>query len=487
MLLYLIICILGSIWGLFIGLIPIAGVTTALLSVYSLSQYFYNDHYLLVCFLMSIVVSCSIGDSLASVILGVPGAVSTAACIFDGHPMIRNGKASIAVSIVNYDSIINTCLWAIVGFLFIPFYGNFILWFNTPEILSLFIFSFSLIAFVNNNNKFPQLILSLLLVLFLIYIGHNPITYENRITFGFDYLKNGIPEFFVLSAFIGLPDIISYVLKKEHKNKEYIIVKNNKRQEKTGRLLVLKYWKDSIIGGFVGFITGLMPGIGGILGDLIAYKFTVFRHKNMDFGKGNPIGLIGCEGANNAQKVSSLIPLLLFGIPAAPFATIVMVILNNNNFTVGGLQTIHDYHLIYMILGTFIVSTFVTVLMINLLKNRIFEIYNLPKQLILITILSIITYNIFQYTGSINDIILFYVLLGLGYGSLLIKLDRLLIVIIFVLHTRIETYISQVYNLYSLEDLFAHHKMFIFSVLMFMFVLFYSFINSIFKRVKYEF
>ena len=77
-------------------------------------------------------------------------------------------------------------------------------------------------------------------------------------------------------------------------------------------------------GGFIGFVTGLLPGVGGAVGDFLAYGSTVARHPKEKFGNGNPLGLLGCEGANNAQKVSSMIPTVLFGIPAAPFAAIMM-------------------------------------------------------------------------------------------------------------------------------------------------------------------
>ena len=70
------------------------------------------------------------------------------------------------------------------------------------------------------------------------------------------------------------------------------------------------------IGAFIGFL----PGIGGAMGDWMAYGSTVASHPNEEFGKGNIRGVIGPEGANNAQKATSMIPTVLFGIPGASFA-----------------------------------------------------------------------------------------------------------------------------------------------------------------------
>ena len=47
------------------------------------------------------------------------------------------------------------------------------------------------------------------------------------------------------------------------------------------------------------------------MGDWMAYGSTVASHPNEEFGKGNIRGVIGPEGANNAQKATSMIPTVL--------------------------------------------------------------------------------------------------------------------------------------------------------------------------------
>ena len=81
---------------------------------------------------------------------------------------------------------------------------------------------------------------------------------------------------------------------------------------------------DALRGGFIGAFVGLLPGIGGAMSDWMAYGSTVAAHPNEKFGNGNIKGVIGPEGANNAQKATSMIPTVLFGIPNAPFAAVIM-------------------------------------------------------------------------------------------------------------------------------------------------------------------
>jgi TctA family transporter len=73
--------------------------------------------------------------------------------------------------------------------------------------------------------------------------------------------------------------------------------------------------------GLIGGVIGLLPGIGGSIVDWLAYGQTVALAKTdkIPFGDGNVRGVVGAEGAGMAQKATSYIPTVLFGVPAAPF------------------------------------------------------------------------------------------------------------------------------------------------------------------------
>ena len=54
---YVIWAILGTLYGMLVGIIPIAGVTTALITVFSMGAYFMADPYLGLVFLTAIIAS----------------------------------------------------------------------------------------------------------------------------------------------------------------------------------------------------------------------------------------------------------------------------------------------------------------------------------------------------------------------------------------------------------------------------------------------
>ena len=80
------------------------------------------------------------------------------------------------------------------------------------------------------------------------------------------------------------------------------------------------------------------------MSDWMAYGSTVAAHPNEKFGNGNIKGVIGPEGANNAQKATSMIPTVLFGIPGAPFAAVIMALFMYLGFELGTPDLAHDDH-----------------------------------------------------------------------------------------------------------------------------------------------
>ena len=86
-------------------------------------------------------------------------------------------------------------------------------------------------------------------------------------------------------------------------------------------------------GGFIGGFIGLIPGIGGNIADWFAYSQTVaVANKEKDsgasIGQGHVRGVIGCEGANNAQKATSYVRRLFCLVSRCiPFEVIVMGLL----------------------------------------------------------------------------------------------------------------------------------------------------------------
>ena len=65
---------------------------------------------------MATVAASTTADTFSSVLLGIPGANSSAATIQDGYPLAKKGKAELALSAAMASSTFNGLLWGVLVF-----------------------------------------------------------------------------------------------------------------------------------------------------------------------------------------------------------------------------------------------------------------------------------------------------------------------------------------------------------------------------------
>lgn len=445
---YLIWVLLGSLYGTVIGVIPVAGATIGMLSIFPMISYFSVDPYLALIFMISFVGSVSNSDSLTSILTGIPGSGSTAASIIDGYPLAQQGQAGRAIGIALMDSSINGLFYGLIAFGLLPLYGKVILFFGIPEFAALMALSLACVAFVTTKNIWLS-IASIFIGLFLGAVGQNPATGAYRFTFGWDYLAAGIQIVPVIAGLFAIPELYN-ISKNKYPRIEIIDYRSQLLQ---GFKDCFIYWKDMIRGGAIGFFTGILPGIGGSTGDMLAYGATVASHPKEKFGNGNIKGLIGCEGANNAQKPGSLIPTFLFGIPGAPFAAIMMSICVILGLEIGTPALLADEKFIITIFIGFVSSVIISFFVCVLISKFLVKIFLIPRWIYFVFILAIIVWSSLQYSGSINDLIILALCGMLGIFSKEFNLSRPAILLAFVVSSRFENYLQQSLTLYDWQEI----------------------------------
>ena len=452
MLEYLMWAMLGTLYGMLVGIIPIAGVTTALITVFSMGTYFMADPYLGLVFLTAIVASCASADSYTSILTGIPGASTTAACVIDGYPMSQKGQAARAMGIAIADSTFNGVMYAILAFALLPYYGKIIVLFGRPEFLGFMMMALACVGFVASKNVYTS-ILAIVFGLFLGMIGQDVVG-NPRYAFGWEYLENGVGMIVLLSGLFGIPELLDG-FRKGVKSAAPPIGDDYFKQLFQGFNDVRRNWKDMLRGGFIGFVTGLLPGVGGAVGDFLAYGATKAAHKEkqeVPFGEGNPIGLLGCEGANNAQKVSSMIPACLFAIPAAPFAAMVMAICMYFGMEIGQPTLLQDSNFTNSLLLGYIFGTIGVALLSIVLYKWIIKILEVPYWIYATFILAVIVYANMQYTGGWEDLALLGILSAIGVLLKYFNVSRPAILVAYVVAFKIDEYFWGTLQIYGYKQ-----------------------------------
>lgn len=470
---YIIWCLLGTMYGMIIGIMPMAGATTGLLTVFGLSSYFLADPYIGIVFLTSLIAASSTGDSFTSILTGIPGSNTTAASIIDGYKMAQQGQAARAIGIAIMDSTINGVLWGLVAFALMPLYAKLIMVFGIPEFMAFMLVALACVGFITSKNIVLSFV-AIALGCFLGMVGQDPSTGIERYTFGWEYLGAGIQLIPLIAGLFGIPEVVEGFLKRSNKPAP---ITDYWQQLFQGFRDCFKNWTEVLRGGFIGFVTGLMPGIGGTIGDIMAYGATVAKYPKEVFGNGNIKGLLGCEGANNAQKASSLVPTVLFGIPGAPFAAVMMAICMYFGMELGSPQVLKDDAFFWSLGGAFIASTILAFFISMFTTKIVVKLLEIPYWIYATIILTVIVWSCMEYTGTINDLYILILCSILGLICKYTKISRPAIMVAFVLVEKLENYIQQTQALYTFDELITR-PIFMFLIITAIGVLLYSIFKS---------
>ena len=438
----------GTLYGLLIGIIPSAGATTGLVALFGFISYFADQPYLGVIFCMAVVAASTTGDTYTGVLLGIPGANSAAATMVDGFPLAQKGQATYAITAAVTTSTVNGLLWGTLTFALLPWYTNLLMILGIPELWAFTMLALATVGFVSSAWWVRSLI-AIAVGIGLGFIGTDPATNADRYTLGWDYLGDGIQLMPFVAGLFAIPELVDG-LKRRRKTVD--------SADQLGQTIegVKAVWVskwDALRGGFIGAFVGLLPGLGGAMSDWMAYGSTVAAHPNEKFGDGNIKGVIGPEGANNAQKATSMIPTVLFGIPGAPFAAVIMALFMYLGFELGTPDLAQDNRFFDSLTFGFMWATVLVGVFCLLFTRYISAITRVPYKYYFPLLLLFITWACVQYTGGWEDYFILSVCSVLGILCKKYKFSRPAMVIGFILAERVEALTLQMTSLYSIDQL----------------------------------
>lgn len=440
------VMMLGVLYGLAVGIIPAAGATTGLVAVFGFLHLF-SDPYLAVIFCMAVVAASTTGDSITGIMLGIPGANSAAATVVDGFPLAQQGKASYALSAAITTSTINGLLWGSLVFFFLPYYGKLIMYFGIPELWAFTVFAFACVVFISSNNWVRSLI-ALAIGIFLGMVGTDPNTAGARFTGGWFYLEDGIQLMPLVAGLFAIPELIAGLKRGQT---SWIMFGASQRPDG-----IRAVWENkwlALRGGFIGAIVGMLPALGGAVADWIAYGQAVATNPKEKFGNGNIKGVIGAEGANNAQKATSMLPTVLFGIPGAPFAAVLMGLFAYLNFELGSIDLFYDEKFFSSLTYGFMCGSIIVAMVCLWGMGLIHAIAHIPYKYYFPFLIAFIVWSCVQYTGGWEDYIMLIIASVLGLLCKNYKFSRPALLIGFILSSRIESLSIQLTSLYDLNTI----------------------------------
>ncbi len=310
-----VLMMIGVAGGLIAGAIP--GFTIAMAVVLTLPFTFGMPASQGLATMVSVLVGGLSGGLMAGILTGIPGTPSSVATTFDGFPMARRGEPGLALGIGVWSSFCGGIISAVLLVTLAPQLARIGLEFNPWDYFMLVMFALTITASLAGKNLIKGLIAGALGLL-VCTVGEDDAVGMARFNFGSDALLQGFDFIAVLIGLFAFSQLLSDVQDRSAAKKslsQRVTVRVRIEHRRAVREL-LKRWTTVVRSAFIGVFTGILPGAGGSIANILAYDQAkkVSKHPEK-FGTGVPEGIIAPESSNNAVEGGALITMMALGIP----------------------------------------------------------------------------------------------------------------------------------------------------------------------------
>ena len=305
----------GVAGGLIAGAIP--GFTIAMAVVLTLPFTFGMPAHLGLATMVSVLVGGLSGGLMAGILTGIPGTPSSVATTFEGFPMARKGEPGLALGIGVWSSFCGGIISAVLLMTMAPQLARIGLEFNPWGYFMLVIFALTITASLAGKNMVKGLIAGALGLL-IRTVGEDDAIGMARFNFGSDTLLQGFDFIAVLIGLFAFSQLLRDVrdpkaARRSLTEKGTVHVRIEHRRAIAE---VAKRWTIVVRSSLIGVFTGILPGAGGSIANILAYDQAKKASKYPEkFGTGIADGIIAPESSNNAVEGGALIMMMALGIP----------------------------------------------------------------------------------------------------------------------------------------------------------------------------
>jgi len=427
----LLLLFFGAVFGLFCGVIPGLSGSTALILLIPLTFNMDFGHAMVL--LMAAATAGTVGGSITSILLGVPGAGVNAATVFDGFPLARLGRGGEAVAAAAMSSALGGVFGVFVLILLIPFLRQVVLAFGPPEFLMLAVWGLSVIAAVSGRSLISGLI-GAVLGLMMSFVGFNSVIGGLRFTFGWIYLWDGLRLAPVFIGLFAIATALDLAVSGEKIVKEGIELKTGFRQLRKGLMAPFNHFALFIKSSLMGTIIGIIPGVGGVVAAFLAYGQAVQSSKDKtQFGRGDIRGVVAPESSNNAKDGGSLVPTLAFGIPGSESMAILLGAFLIHGVTPGPGMLEDRINETWIIILTLAVASVISSPIAVLVSTQLVKANKLSPFYLSPIIVTAGLVGAYAFNSEINDVFLAFAIGVFGYLAIKFDLPRAPIIIAYIL------------------------------------------------------
>ncbi len=399
-------CLVGTLIGVLPGVGPIATITMLLPITFGIEPTG------AIIMLAGIYYGAQYGGSTTAILVNIPGEVTAVVTTLDGHQMAKQGRAGAALGIAAIGSFFaGSVATLVIAALAAPL-TRVALMFGPTEYFALMCAGLAF-AVVLARGSVPHAIAMTLLGLLLSTVGKDLETGDERMTFGWLALADGIDFAVLAMGIFGFAEILRNL---DTAGKRDLTRKPIGRVLPTAR--ELKSSAGPIARGtLLGAVLGILPGNGAVLGPFASY--TLEKKLARDprrFGAGAIEGVAGPESANNAGAQTSFIPLLSLGIPPNAVMALMVGAMTIHGIVPGPLVMTRNPTLFWGVIASMWIGNLM-LLVINLpLVGLWVKFLEVPYRLLFPAMLLFCCIGIYSVNNSPSDLVITAAFALAGYA-----------------------------------------------------------------------
>lgn len=434
---------LGTAMGLIFGVIP--GLTGIIAMSLLLPFVFRMTPDQALPVFVAIGATAYTGGSITAVLLNVPGTSANAATLLDGFPMTQKGQGARALGAALGASGMGGIISVIFALVMVPIVLPLIYAIHSAEMVLLILMGISFIAVVSKGSMLKGLIAGAIGIVISL-VGLHVISGTLRFAFGTVYLTEGLPLIPIVLGLFAVPEMI-FLATGGGTLAQTRDVTLSARGVIEGVKDVFRHWGLWLRSSIIGYIVGVIPGVGAGTAIWVAYGQAKQTSKHPEkFGTGIVEGVIAPESSNNAKEGGALLTTLALGIPGSAD----MVVFLGALITLGirpGPDMLTTYLPLSMsLLQVLFITSLLGAAICLVAAPYMARIATIPARILVPIVAVVIFIGTFANEGRIQDLITLLIFSVIGLAMVKYDFSRPALVLGFVLGNLFEKYLSLALN-----------------------------------------
>lgn len=427
--------LLGVVIGIWLGVVPGLG---GIIGIVLILPFTYGMETLSAfAILLGIFAVTSTSDTIASVMLGIPGTASSQATVLDGHPLAQRGEAARAFGAAFTVSAFGGIFGAVILAVSLPVALPIILRFNNPELFALAILGLAMVGSLSGRSVAKGLAAASFGLL-LSTIGYAQDAAIPRYWMDQTYLLDKLPLIPVVLGLFAMPELIDLAAR-DRAIARIQTDRTNWSQLGQGIGDAFRNWWLALRCSAIGVYIGMIPGVGGAVVDWIAYGHALQSTRNPEtYGTGDIRGVIAPEAANNAVRGGSLIPTVAFGVPGSAMNALLLGALLIQGLQPGKPMLTTELPITFAMIWDIAIANIIAAVLLMVLANQIAKLSFISGHLIVPGVLLFVFMGAWLSLSEIGDWITLMIFGALGYLMKLGGWPRPPVVLAFILGSLME-------------------------------------------------